>query len=189
MKTKSIIYGITSAVALIGIANAITTEEIKQRCLQSEDLVWDAKNSLCVYRHACKYEPDHCNRIFKDVQVGKPEDAETLVTAYLHKHGYGIYWIVNSGAATFGQDYVQVSLVDGSYLEFEFDDISDVEFEGRIPFDAWCVAFEGTFVTDTSYYGCKGITKQECDEMTGGQGIYSEADAMCDTTKVKYELL
>lgn len=186
MKMKNLICGITTAAALIGTANALTTEEIKQRCLQSEDYVWDAKNSLCVYKNACEYEPDHCNRVFKDVQVGNPEDAETLVRAYLNKNGYGVNSITNTGSATFGQDYVRVFLTDGSYIEFEFDDLSDMEFKEHIPFDAWCAAFSGTVITEDTIYGCRGITKQECDEMSAGQGVYFEADAMCDMKNVKY---
>ena len=186
---KSIIYGIATAVALVGTANALTTEEIKQRCLQSEEYAWDAKNSLCVYRNACKFEPDHCNRVFKDVQVGKPEHGETLVRAYLNKHGYGVDSITNTGSATFGQDYVRVFLTDGSYVEFEFDDLHDMEYnKDFIPLDYWCIAFDGIVSYDNGHI-CKGITKQECDEITGGQGVYSEMDAMCDFRNVKSGLL
>lgn len=189
MKTKNLICATISGVVLVGTANALTTEDIRQRCLSAGDLVWDAKNLVCINKNPCVYEESHCNRVFADIEVGCPEDGETVVRAYLDKHGYGVQSISNTGSATFGQDYVRVHLTDGGYLEFEFDDLDDTETqEGRLFFPL-CVAFGGRLVDGPAYYGCQGITQQECYELAGGQANYVESQKVCDIRGVNFDLL
>ncbi|MFQ6739563.1 MAG: hypothetical protein ACLRFJ_02770, partial [Alphaproteobacteria bacterium] len=147
-KMKKLVCGLVGAVAAINSVSALTTEEIKQRCMNADNRVWDAKNQKCISKTPCKDSAyaAYCNTTFKDVQVANSEDAKKLVDIYLKKHGSTCETFDMSKAGVVGNDYIRCHMGNGGYIEFEFDDYSEsVQHTANYGFaKGLCLIYEGS---------------------------------------------
>ncbi len=191
MKTKMIMGALIAMTAISG-ANAYNQAD-KDKCLANPDkVVWIESKGACIPVNPCnnsKYEA-YCNRIFKDVQVANKSNALDLIRLYSEKFFGTRYcdieskWIGNtlsSDGTLIGDDYYGCKL-NGNYIVFQFDDVSEsneaVGFYGI--HQGVCLVFGGQpdwkSMTPREYF-CTGVSEADCKPEIGRK--YDESNKKC----------
>ncbi len=198
---KKIVCGLVGVIAAVNSASALTTEEIRQRCMNADNRVWDAKNQKCISKTPCKDSAysSYCNTFFKDTQVEEIWRAMDLVKDYLEKQGLTCTAYDASDPGVVGQDYIRCHLSDGGYIEFEFDDLneSDHHTASRSVHKAFCriagghpadLSEEDKAILRSENLGdeypvgvvCHDISESVCREYFGGEECtYSKTGNFC----------
>lgn len=168
---KKLVCGLVGVIAAVNSVSALTTEEIRQRCIKANNHVWDAKNQKCIPENPCTVSgwSEYCNKIFADVQLEGSKDASLLVDLYLKEQGLTCDKRSFTRPGIFGQDYCRCYLSDGGYVEFEFDDLDDIT-----PSDAakglatgLCAIYADSDLSRcpddrTGFWCCNGVSSDVC---------------------------
>lgn len=129
---KCCLVGFGAVLALGSVCHAASLKEV---CLSNPDkFYWVESAQDCASAHPCE-DPNsphfrfYCNQEFKDIQVASARDAQELADLYVKKRmglSGGCSFLQIDDATVLGQDYVRCATPKGGFIEFEFDDYSEL---------------------------------------------------------------